>query len=40
MWCSGLQSTVRGVIYAELLAVTDAQFSKFGDARDFGHLVA
>jgi len=24
----------------ELLAVTDAQFSKSGDARDFGHLVA
>jgi len=34
-----LQSTVLGVIYAELLdltiAVTDAQFSKSGDAHDF-----
>ena len=34
-----LQSTVVGVIYAELLdptiAVTDAQFSRSGDARDF-----
>ena len=34
-----LQSTVVGVIYAELrdptIAVTDAQFSRSGDARDF-----
>jgi hypothetical protein len=34
-----LQSTIVGVIYAELLdpiiAVTDAQFSRSGDARDF-----